>query len=138
MFNPRGSERRARYQKRLNRNQVDGSVRQATTFQLKRLYAYIKPYTSKMVFGLIGMFAATGIGLVVPMIVQRLVDTLFSSTHLRPILNITIYLLVLFLIRAIFNFIEGYYLSYIGEKIILDIIKAYHVEFTIQTNLNVM
>jgi subfamily B ATP-binding cassette protein MsbA len=74
-----------------------------------------------MVLGLIAMMVGAGIGLVIPLVIQRLVDVLLETNTLRPIHQVTISLVVIFLFRAVFNFIEGYYLAYIGEKVVLDI-----------------
>jgi len=121
MFNPRRSERKARFQKALDRDSKGKRTNQVSQDQLKRLFNYLRPYKGRMVFGLITMFVGTGLSLVVPLIVQVLVDTIFESAGLRSILQVTLNLLIIFFVRGIFNYLEGYHLSYIGEKIVLDI-----------------
>jgi subfamily B ATP-binding cassette protein MsbA len=120
MLSSSRSERRARFNRALNRG-GRRRVERANPEQLKRLFSYLKPYKGRLLLGLIAMMVGAGIGLVIPLVIQRLVDVLLATNTLRPIHQMTISLVVIFLFRAVFNFIEGYYLAYIGEKVVLDI-----------------
>lgn len=121
MLNRSRSERRANTFRALNRGQDGRKVKQASPDQLKRLFSYVKPYRGRMVFGMIAMFVGTGFSLVIPLVIQSLVDTLFDTSSARPIHTVTISLIIIFFIRAIFSYLEGYHLSFIGEKVVLDI-----------------
>lgn len=116
-----GGERRARFNRRLNRGQDPRRIRRASPEQVKRLFSYVNPYKGRMVFGIICMLVGTGFTLVIPLVIQTLVDTLFETSSIRPIRIVTINLLVIFFIRGIFSYLESYHLSYIGEKVVLDI-----------------
>lgn len=116
-----GGERRARFNRRLNRGQDPRRISRASPEQVKRLFSYVNPYKGRMVFGIICMLVGTGFTLVIPLVIQTLVDTLFETSSIRPIRIVTINLLVIFFIRGIFSYLESYHLSYIGEKVVLDI-----------------
>ena len=115
------AEFRARHRKALNRGQDIRTIKRAQPEQLKRLFSYVSPYKGRMIFGTIAMLVGTGFTLVIPLVIQTLVDTLFETSGVRPIRVVTINLLVIFFIRGIFSYLEGYHLSYIGEKVVLDI-----------------
>ena len=117
---PRG-ERRARFNRALNRGKDIHDVQRASPEQLKRLFSYLNPYKGRMVFGIICMLIGTGFTLVIPLVIQTLIDTLFESSSIRPIRMVTFNLLIIFFIRGIFSYLESYHLSYIGEKVVLDI-----------------
>jgi subfamily B ATP-binding cassette protein MsbA len=121
MLSSSRSERRARFNRALNRGEKRRRVERASPDQLKRLFSYLKPYRGRLVLGLIAMLVGAGIALVIPLVIQRLVDVLLETSTLRPIHQVTISLIVIFFFRAVFYFIEGYYLAYIGEKVVLDI-----------------
>lgn len=115
------SERRARFDRALNRGQDHRGNRKARPEQIKRLLSYLKPYRGRLVFGMITMLVGTGFTLVIPLVIQTLVDTMFVASSMRMIHTVTINLIIIFFIRGIFNYLEGYYLSYIGEKVVLDL-----------------
>jgi len=121
MLSSARSERRARFDNKLNRGRGRRRGERASPEQLRRLFAYLKPYKGRLVFGLIAMFMGTGLGLVIPLVVQSLVDSFFDATSMRPLHQITIALLIVFFVRSIFNYLEGFHLSYIGERVVLDI-----------------
>jgi subfamily B ATP-binding cassette protein MsbA len=118
MYSNSRSERRARFNQRLNRGNEN---ERADPEQVKRLFNYLNPYRGRLVIGILAMLGSTGIGLVIPLVIKNLVDLLFQNANMRPLHVVTINLVIIFLIRAVFNYFEEYHLSYIGEKIVLDI-----------------
>ena len=87
----------------------------------RRLFAYLKPYRGHLTIATVALLIGAGMGLIFPLIVQRLVNTIFAQGSLIQLNQITIFLIVMFFVRAIFMYIESYQLSYVGERIVVDL-----------------
>ncbi len=89
--------------------------------QLRRLLAYLRPHRGRMVLALLALLVGTGLGLVFPLVIQLLVDTVIKSAD-RGLLNrLAGGLVLLFLVRAVFYYIQGFHLSYVGERMVVEI-----------------
>lgn len=86
-----------------------------------RLLSYVRPYTGRMVLALITLFLSTLLGLVMPLIVGSVVDVVFVQTSLDLLNRFTLLLLVIFLVRAVFSFINRYSIAYVGERVVADL-----------------
>ncbi len=87
----------------------------------RRLLAYLRPYRWRFGVGGVSLIVSTLLGLVLPWVVQHLVDSVFTQ-HDRNLLNlITLGLIGTFLLQSVFNYFQTYFLSYIGEGIVTDI-----------------
>ncbi len=87
----------------------------------RRVYRYLRPYWKRMVIACIALIGATLLGLIFPMVIKNLLDEVLileSSTQLN---RITLGLLVVFVLQAVFKFIQGYQLAVVGEMIIIDL-----------------
>jgi ATP-binding cassette, subfamily B, bacterial MsbA len=89
--------------------------------ETRRLISYIKPYRGAMAVATITLLLGSAIGLIFPLIIQDLVNTVLSKGNLAELNRITLLLIAVFLIRSIFYYFQTYYLSYIGERIVVDI-----------------
>ncbi|MFN8374296.1 MAG: ABC transporter ATP-binding protein [Anaerolineae bacterium] len=86
-----------------------------------RLLAYLKPYTWRMVIAVIGMIASAALSLVFPWVIQNVVDSVLVQGNMQLLDQITLGLLAVFLVRSITELIENYNLSYVGERIVVDL-----------------
>ncbi|RMF01412.1 MAG: ATP-binding cassette domain-containing protein [Chloroflexi bacterium] len=86
-----------------------------------RLLSYVRPYTGRMVLALITLFLSTLLGLVMPLIVGSVVDVVFVQTSLDLLNRFTLVLLVIFLVRAVFSFINRYSIAFVGERVVADL-----------------
>lgn len=87
----------------------------------RRVYRYLRPYWKRMIIACIALIGATLLGLIFPMVIKNLLDKVLileSSTQLN---RITLGLLVVFVLQAVFKFIQGYQLAVVGEMIIIDL-----------------
>ena len=89
--------------------------------QIKRLFAYLAPYRGYMFIAVIALIVGAGLGLVFPWIMQSLVDSVLTQGDSDQLNRITAFLIVAFLIRSVFYYFQGYSLSYIGERIVVDL-----------------
>jgi len=89
----------------------------------KRLLTYLKPYRWHMVVAIIALVLSTGFGLIFPLVIVQLLDTVTQAQEMGP-LNLLLGILVLvFLLQAAFGFLQYYMLAFAGEKIVVDIRK---------------
>jgi ATP-binding cassette, subfamily B, bacterial MsbA len=92
-----------------------------TAAQIRRLLAYLAPYKGWLFIAFISLLFGTALGLLFPWIMQSLVDAVFTGGDATLLNNITITLIVAFLARSVFYYFQGYALTYVGEKVLLDL-----------------
>ena len=92
-----------------------------TPGEVRRLLAYLRPYRGRMTIAVISLVFGSILGLVFPWIMQNLVDTVFNQGDLAELNRITVVLIITFLVRSIFYYFQGYSLSYVGERIVVDL-----------------
>lgn len=90
----------------------------------KRLLVYVKPYAGRMVFGLICMIIAAAAYLVVPWLIKNVVDEVLQAKDLATLNLVVVAILVVFLIRGFATYGQTYTMSYIGQRVIIDIRQA--------------
>lgn len=87
-----------------------------------RLWRYVRPYRSRMFLAIIALTIGTLLGLIMPLVVQRVVDVVFvQSPTLEGLNKFAVLLLLIFLAQAIFSFINRYYMAYIGERVVANL-----------------
>jgi subfamily B ATP-binding cassette protein MsbA len=89
--------------------------------EVRRLISYLKPYKGPMAIATIALLLGSGIGLIFPLLIQNLVNTVLAKGSLNQLAQITLVLIGVFLIRAVFYYFQTYWLSYVGERIIVDL-----------------
>jgi subfamily B ATP-binding cassette protein MsbA len=89
--------------------------------EIRRLLRYLRPYRLPMAVATVGLLGGAALGLVFPWIMQNLVDAVLSRGNLVELNRITLILVGSFLIRSAFYFVQNYALSYVGERIVLDL-----------------
>lgn len=99
--------------------------------QLRRLFAYTKPYRTQLVIGILAVVAAGGLGLLFPLLTGNLFNTAFenstrdAATSFAGNLNrIALGLIGIFIIQAIFNYLRVYMLAQVGEGVVADLRKS--------------
>lgn len=89
-----------------------------------RLMIYIRPYKLRLIAALICMVLAAGANLVVPWIIKDVIDKVFTNKDMVMLNIITVGILVTFFLRGIFFYSQTYLMSYIGQRVIIDIREA--------------
>lgn len=102
---------------------VDQEFIRPSMSEVRRLLRYLKPYRPQMVVAVIALVFGALLGLVFPWIMQNLVDSVLTDQNIEELNRITIILIVTFLVRSFFYYFQGYFLSYVGERIVVDLRK---------------
>lgn len=74
-----------------------------------------------MAVATITLLIGSGIGLIFPLIIQNLVNTVLTKAGMEQLNQMTLLLIGVFLVRAVFYYFQTYYLSYVGERIVVDL-----------------
>ena len=90
----------------------------------KRLLVYIKPYIGRLIFGLICMIIAAAAYLVVPWLIKNVVDDVLQAKDMQMLNLIVVAILLVFLVRGFATYGQTYTMSYVGQRVIIDIREA--------------
>src|SRR5688572_32771325 len=89
--------------------------------RLNRLWPRVRPYRGGLLIALVTLVASAAIGLAFPLVVRELLDAAFLTRDRTLLDRIAILLLGLFIIQAILNYVQTYYLSATGERAVAGI-----------------
>lgn len=89
--------------------------------EIRRLMGYLSPYRKHGYGAVISLILGAGLGLIFPLVMQNLVDTVLHHGNLTLLNHIAVLLSITFLARAVFNYFQSYLLAYMGERIVADI-----------------
>ncbi len=89
--------------------------------RLNRLWPRVRPYRGGLVIALVTLIASAAIGLAFPLVVRELLDAAFLTRDRALLDRIAVLLLGLFIIQAILNYVQTYYLSATGERAVAGI-----------------
>ncbi|MCB9010167.1 MAG: ATP-binding cassette domain-containing protein, partial [Ardenticatenaceae bacterium] len=87
----------------------------------RRLLAYVRPYRNRMIFSITLLLFSTLLGLILPLVVQNLVDVVLIDKNLDRLNQLAIGLFVVFIVQALFSFGHQITLAFVGEKVIATI-----------------
>lgn len=87
----------------------------------RRILSYLTPYKGRMALAIVALLLSSGFGLAFPAVIIQLLDTVTQGRDFNALNMLTALLIGTFLLQAIFNFVQSYLLSYIGEKIVYDL-----------------
>ncbi|WP_027406020.1 lipid A export permease/ATP-binding protein MsbA [Anaerovibrio sp. RM50] len=87
----------------------------------KRLLMYIKPYTRRLVAAVFCIIMAAGANLYLPWIIKDMIDKVLMERDMYMLNLIAIGILVVMFIRGVFYYGQSYLVSYVGEKVIIDV-----------------
>ena len=89
--------------------------------QWRRLFSYLWPYRARLALAILALISSAALSLVFPAVISNVVDSVLVKGDLALLNQITIGLLIVFLVRSLTSFLENYNLNYIGEKIVVDV-----------------
>ncbi len=87
----------------------------------KRLLQYIRPYLKQLGLAIICIVLAAAANLYVPWIIKDMIDQVLSDKNMALLNVIAIGIVVVFFFRGIFYYGQSYLVSYIGQKVIIDV-----------------
>lgn len=88
---------------------------------LTRLYAIARPHRNRWLVALLLTLTGSVLWLAVPLGLRELLDAVFQSADRALLDRLAAGLLVLFLLQALFGFWGGYWLQWIGERLVTDL-----------------
>ena len=121
----------ARFRRVGRQNEADSDARtkrlnRESLHTFGRLLGYVRPHRRLMTFSIVLLLISTLLGLVLPLVVQNLVDVVLIDKNLTRLNQLAIGLFVVFIVQAIFSFGHRLTLAYVGERVIAAIrIKVY-------------
>lgn len=86
-----------------------------------RILSYIKPYIHRLIAAGICTALAAGANLYVPWIVKDVIDQVFQNKDQNLLNLICISIIAMFFARGIFYYGQNYLMSYVGERVVIDI-----------------
>ncbi|MBO4852684.1 MAG: ABC transporter ATP-binding protein, partial [Schwartzia sp.] len=86
-----------------------------------RLLAYIKPYKKRLLEALVCIVVAAAANLYLPWVIKDMIDKVLAARDMEMLNLICVGIVVIFLIRGIFYYGQGYLVSYIGQRVIVDV-----------------
>ncbi len=89
--------------------------------QWRRLIAYLSPYKARLAIAFVALLFSAGLSMVFPAVMGTVIDAVLEQKDLNLLNEITLLLLIVFLVRSISTFLENYNLNYIGERIVVDL-----------------
>lgn len=87
----------------------------------KRLLAYIRPYLKRLFVAIIFIILAASANLYLPWIIKDMVDDVLAAKNMMMLNFIAISIVVVFAFRGVFYYGQSYLVSYIGQRVVIDI-----------------
>ena len=87
----------------------------------KRLLQYMRPYTRRFILAVFCIVMAAGANLYLPWIIKDMVDKVLTEKDMFMLNVISVGIVITFLVRGIFYYGQSYLVSYIGERVIIDV-----------------
>lgn len=86
-----------------------------------RLLAYIKPYTRRLALAVVCIIMAAGANLYLPWIIKDMIDDVLMSKDMVMLNLIAVGILVVMFTRGVFYYGQSYLVSYVGQRVIIDV-----------------
>lgn len=87
----------------------------------KRLLMYIRPYLKRLFVAIIFIVLAASANLYLPWIIKDMVDDVLAAKNMVMLNFIAVSIVVVFVFRGIFYYGQSYLVSYIGQRVVIDI-----------------
>ena len=95
----------------------------------KRLLQYMRPYTRRFILAVFCIIMAAAANLYLPWIIKDMVDKVLAEKDMFMLNVISAGIVITFLIRGIFYYGQSYLVSYIGERVIIDVREVMFKKF---------
>jgi subfamily B ATP-binding cassette protein MsbA len=95
----------------------------------KRLLVYIKPYLKRLAAAIVCIVMAAAANLYVPWIIKDIIDDVLANRDLAMLNAIAVGIVVVFFFRGIFYYGQTYLVSFIGQRVIIDIRDVIYRKF---------
>ncbi len=86
-----------------------------------RLLKYIRPYTHRLMMAILCTVMASACNLYLPWIIKDVVDKVLVQKDTFMLYVIAVSIIVIFIIRGLFFYGQSYLMSWVGQKVVIDI-----------------
>lgn len=86
-----------------------------------RLLNYVRPYLSRLILAVLCTCLAAGCNLYLPWIIKDVVDKVLVQKDVRMLYLIAASIVVVFIIRGLFFYGQSYLMSWVGQRVVIDI-----------------
>jgi len=93
----------------------------APPIRATRLLKYLRPYLPQVAVALVAVIVTSGIELVFPTQIRSLLDSVIEQKDFALLNQIALGLVAIFLVRFVTAFVHTFALTYVGERIVMDI-----------------
>ncbi len=106
-----------------SRGRPGGETREVPDIPVRwqRLLRYLLPYKSRLALAILMLVISAGLSLVFPAVIRDVVDSVFQRADVNLLDRITVFLLVVFLVRSATTLLQTYNLNYVGERLVVDL-----------------
>lgn len=87
----------------------------------KRLLAYMRPYLHRLLLAIVFIVLAASANLYLPWIIKDMIDDVLAAKDMMMLNVISVSIVVVFLFRGIFYYGQSYLVSYIGQRVVIDV-----------------
>ena len=105
----------------LDVQQLMEPVRSSKQVPWRRLFSYLKPHKWRMLVAIIALVISSGVSLVFPLFIGKTIADVLNQGSLAQLNQFVALLIGLFVIMAVANFIQSYFLGVTGEKIVFEL-----------------
>src|SRR4051812_12741357 len=110
--------------RRSGRGRTEARETPNTPVNWRRLFGYLNPYKLRLIAALLALVFYSAIGLAFPLVIIQLLTSVLNQKDPSQLNNLALGLIGLFLLQSAATFLQSYNLTYIGERIILDLRTA--------------
>ncbi len=89
--------------------------------QFRRLMVYLRPHTGRLIIAMTAIVIGSVLALAGPYTLQYLIDAVFTQGNAELLNRLTVVLIIIFALQAVFYFIRAFQLQYIGERVMIDL-----------------
>lgn len=94
-----------------------------------RLMNYIRPYVKHLAFAIVCIVLAAAANLYVPWIIKDMIDKVLMERDMAMLNLIAVGIVVVFFFRGIFYYGQSYLVSFVGQRVVIDIREALFEKF---------
>ncbi|MBR6905753.1 MAG: lipid A export permease/ATP-binding protein MsbA [Selenomonadaceae bacterium] len=87
----------------------------------RRLLRYIYPYKKRLVLAIFCIVMAAGANLYLPWIIKDMIDEVLIEKNMLLLNIISVSIVGVFLLRGLFYYGQSYLVSYIGQRVVIDV-----------------
>ena len=86
-----------------------------------RLLEFLKPYWLKLVLAMVFMSLVAAMNGLTAFLVKPVLDKIFFEKNAQMLYLIPVGVILLYLVKGIFEYLQAYLMGYVGQRVITDI-----------------